>query len=108
MIEFLNRLGRPLLRLFCVTWVAVVGSAVAYEYWSAVLSDRPVNDMSGGITNILLGLVPLAIDQFTRSGERREEIRVGQRAPPFPSSAPSPPPSPPDDTEGPRPWQNRE
>ena len=103
--EWFDRSGRPLLRWICITWIAAMGSAIAYAFWRSAMTGVPVPDMSGGLTSLLLGLAPLAIDQFTRSNERRAQIAAGQAPGPF---VPSPPlQAPPDDTLGPRPAENR-
>lgn len=90
MLNFLDRIGRPLLRLCCIVWIMSIGASLTYAYWRAALGGLPVPDMSGGLTNIALGLVPLAIDQFTRSRERVREIDRGVIRGPFAPSQPSP------------------
>ena len=122
MMEFLDRIGRPLLRLVGVAFACVVVwffirimSAIVYAFDKAAETGQSVPDMSGGMSGIISAMavaIPAVgafiVDQFTRHRERMDQQARGT-APnrPFPPSAPSAPPSPPD-LEGPRPWQNRE
>jgi hypothetical protein len=121
MMDFLDRIGRPLTRLavmvlvLAVTWVFIrLGAAMAagFDRWSAGegVDLNGLGAALGGAAALLGVLMPFIVSLFRdRRIERVEQIRAGgSAAPPFPSSAPSPPPSHPDDLEGPRPWQNRE
>lgn len=122
MMDFLDRIGRPLTRLavmvlvLAVTWVFIrLGAAMAagFDRWSAGegVDLNGLGAALGGAAALLGVLMPFIVSLFRdRRIERVEQIRAGGSAPANPSRAPLAPsqPSLPDDWEGPRPWQNRE
>ena len=88
-----------LLIVICVLFVGAIAAAIAVGFWLTAARGNGVPDMTGGLA-VLLPAVATAwgmVAQWmhTRSAERREEIRAGSVAPPFPQPAPSAPPSPP-------------
>jgi hypothetical protein len=121
-MDFLDRIGRPLTRLavmvlvLAVTWVFIrLGAAMAagFDRWSAGegVDLNGLGAALGGAAALLGVLMPFIVSLFRdRRIERVEQIRAGGSAPANPSQAPWAPsqPSLPDDSEGPRPWQNRE
>ena len=89
-----------LLIAICTAFIAVVLYAIAMGFLLTAAKGEGVPDMTGGLA-VLLPAVATAwgmVAQWlhTRSRERREEIRAGQSAPPFPQ----PPPSEPSPTGG--------
>lgn len=96
--EFFDRCGRPLLRVLCVFVVFAIGAAIAFAYINAAMTHASVPDMSGGLSAIATTLIPLAIDQVTRSSERHAQIARGQAPGPFAGS---------DSASGARPGENR-
>lgn len=108
MMDFLDRIGRPLTRLavlflvLAVTWIFFrlgVAMATGFDRW-AQGEGVDLNGLGaalGGAAALLGVLMPFIVSLFRdRRIERVEQIRAGQRADPFPSPAPSAPPSPPD------------
>lgn len=110
MMDFLDRIGRPLTRLavmvlmLAVTWVFLrLGNAfvnamdVALDRWAR---GEPVDWTGiaaplGGLAALLGVVLPFIISLYRdRRLETVERIRVGQSAPPFPLPAPSAPSSP--------------
>jgi hypothetical protein len=111
MMDFLDRIGRPLTRMavmvlmLAVTWVFVrLGNAfvnamdIALDRWAR---GEPVDWAGiaaplGGLAALLGVVLPFIISLYRdRRMERVEQIRVGGSvAPPFPSPAPSAPSSP--------------
>lgn len=122
MMDFLDRIGRPLTRLavmvlvLAVTWVFIrLGAAMAagFDRWSQGegVDLNGLGAALGGAAALLGVLMPFIVSLFRdRRIERVEQIRAGGSVPANPSQAPPAPspPSLPDDLEGPRPWQNRE
>lgn len=97
--------------LLIVAFFARIGAAILSAYEQAAESFQPVPDMSGGIAAIITAIaaaIPALLGAAQIFQHRQGEILDRQArglprdgGPPFPSS-------PPPDTEGPRPWQNRE
>lgn len=123
MIDFLDRISRPLSRLavmallVAVTWVFIrLGASMAagFDRWARGdgVDLNGLGTALGGAAALLGVLMPFIVSLFRdRRLERVEQIRAGAPPPPPFGQAPLPAPhpsSPADDTLGPRPWQNRE
>lgn len=127
-IDLIDRLGRPLLRLCGVAFIVIViwfvvriMAAIVYAYDQAATTGASVPDLSGGLGSILTPIlaslpiiVPLIVDQLTRHRERMDQQSRGTAPGPFGASSPQAsdsaqtPPASDADTDGPRPWQNRQ
>lgn len=126
MIDWLDRVGRPLTRLAVLTLVLVVtwvffalGVAMVqgFERWARGdgVDLHGLGTAMGGGAAILGVLMPFIVSLFRdRRIERVEQIRAG-----VPSQAPFGPSGPPtgvprveagsiEDLNGPRPWQNHQ
>ena len=107
MMDFLDRIGRPLTRLavmvlvLAITWVFIrLGAAMAagFDRWASGegVDLNGLGAALGGAAALLGVLMPFIVSLFRdRRIERVEQIKAGGSAPANPSLAPSAPPSQP-------------
>lgn len=113
MMDFLDRIGRPLTRLavmvlvLAITWVFIrLGAAMAagFDRWASGegVDLNGLGAALGGAAALLGVLMPFIVSLFRdRRIERVEQIKAGGSAPANPSLAPSAPPSQPSPPQDP-------
>ena len=73
-LELLNRSGRPLLRILLTLGLFLYVLAVIVAAFASAWTGRAMPDMTGGFMPLALSILPLIVDQVTRSLERKAGV----------------------------------
>lgn len=81
-LQLLDGLGRPALRLTGVVILALVGLAIAWQFWAWALWNRPPADMPMQVLLLaLIPQIPQVVDQITRTFEKQARTAFGAGLP---------------------------